>query len=236
MLAIKNNKKIKILFYLFLFIFLSTVSFFEKTNIFNNKFFFNIDTINIYNYKSGSSNIDNLELKKKLGNLILGKNLLLMKPNDIEQILNKNSLISDYKIQKKYPSTINIELNEINFVGKMIKNKKKYLLTNNSKLLPSEDYLVEKDLPNIYGKDSEIYFNDLQKLLKLNNFNLNLISSYYFFQINRWDLVLYDDKTIKLPSSGLEEAIKMMNKILNSEDFSKYSIIDLRINNKIITQ
>ena len=175
MLAIKNNKKIKILFYLFLFIFLSTVSFFEKTNIFNNKFFFNIDTINIYNYKSGSSNIDNLELKKKLGNLILGKNLLLMKPNDIEQILNKNSLISDYKIQKKYPSTINIELNEINFVGKMIKNKKKYLLTNNSKLLPSEDYLVEKDLPNIYGKDSEIYFNDLQKLLKLNNFNLNLI-------------------------------------------------------------
>ena len=96
--------------------------------------------------------------------------------------------------------------------------------------------MIDQDLPNIYGKDVEYYFNDFQKLLKLNDFNLNIISSYYFFQINRWDLILNNQKIIKLPTKSLEEAIKTANKLLNSEDFNKYSVIDLRINNKIITQ
>ena len=81
-----------------------------------------------------------------------------------------------------------------------------------------------------------LVFNDFQALLKLNKFNLNTISSYYFFQINRWDLVTNNQKLIKFPSKGLEEAIIVANKLLNNKDFNKYSVIDLRINNKIITQ
>jgi cell division septal protein FtsQ len=98
------------------------------------------------------------------------------------------------------------------------------------------DHLNDQNLPNVYGKDAEYYFNNFQKLLKLNNFNLNIISSYYFFQINRWDLVTNDQKIIKFPSKGLEEAIKVAKKLLNNKDFDKYSVIDLRINNKIIIQ
>ena len=71
---------------------------------------------------------------------------------------------------------------------------------------------------------------------KLKLFNLDIISSYYFFQINRWDLVTNNKKIIKFPSKGLKEAIKVANKLLNNKDFNKYSVIDLRINNKIITQ
>ena len=41
---------------------------------------------------------------------------------------------------------------------------------------------------------------------------------------------------IKFPSKGLKEAIEVANKLLNNKDFNKYSVIDLRINNKIITQ
>ena len=33
--------------------------------------------------------------------------------------------------------------------------------------------MINHDLPNIYGKDAEYYFNDFQKLLKLNNFDLS---------------------------------------------------------------
>ena len=96
--------------------------------------------------------------------------------------------------------------------------------------------MIDQDLPNIYGKDAEYYFNDFQKLLKLNDFNLAIISSYYFFQINRWDLVTNNQKIIKFPSKDLKEAIKVVNKLLNNKDFIKYSVIDLRIYNKIITQ
>ena len=94
----------------------------------------------------------------------------------------------------------------------------------------------DKDLPSIYGKDAEYYFNDFKKLLKSKNFNLNNVSNSYFFQINRWDLVLNNKKIIKFPSKNLEEAIKVANKLLQNKDFNKYSVIDLRINNKIITQ
>ena len=109
-------------------------------------------------------------------------------------------------------------------------------MADNNNLIPFVDHLTDQNLPNIYGKDVEYYFNDFQKLLKLNNFNLNIISSYYFFQINRWDIVTNNQKIIKFPSKGLKEAIKVANKLLNNKDFNKYSVIDLRINNKIITQ
>ena len=226
-----DNKKIKILFYIFIFIFLSTVSFFERTNIFSNKIFFPLNKIEIYGYEK----VDHVAMQSQLSNLI-GQNLLFMNPKDIEEILDENKLISEFTIQKKYPDTVNINLKEINFVAKIFKDKKKYFLADNDILIPFKDYVIDQDLPNIYGKDAEFYFNDFQKLLKLNNFNINIISSYYFFQINRWDLVTNNQKIIKFPSKGLKEAIKVANKLLNNKDFNKYSVIDLRINNKIITQ
>jgi len=231
MLVVAGNKKIKILFYIFIFIFLSTVSFFERTNIFGNKIFFPLNKIEIYGYEK----VDYVAMQSQLSNLI-GQNLLFMNPKDIEEILDENKLISKFTIQKKYPDTVNINLKEVNFVAKVFKDKKKYFLADNDNLIPFKDYVIDQDLPNIYGKNAEYYFNDFQKLLKLNDFKLDIISSYYFFQINRWDLVTNNQKIIKFPSKGLEEAIKVTNKLLNNKDFNKYSVIDLRINNKIITQ
>jgi len=229
--VVTGNKKIKILFYIFIFIFLSTISFFERTNIFGNKVFFPLNKIEIYGYEK----VDYVTMQNQLSSLI-GKNLLFMRPKDIEEILDKNKLINEFTIQKKYPNTVSINLKEVNFVAEIFKDKKKYFLTDNDNLIPFKDYVIEQDLPNIYGKDAEYYFNDFQKLLKLNDFNLDIISSYYFFQINRWDLVTNNQKIIKFPSKDLKEAIKVVNKLLNNKDFNKYSVIDLRINNKIITQ
>ena len=231
MLAVTGNKKIKILFYIFIFIFLSTISFFEKTSIFGDKVFFSLNKIEIYGYEK----VDYLKMQSQLSGLI-GKSLLFINHEYIEDILDENKLISEFTIQKKYPNTVSINLKEVNFVAEIFKDKKKYFLTDNDNLIPFKDYVIEQDLPDIYGKDAEYYFNDFQKLLKLNNFNLDIISSYYFFQINRWDLVLNNKKIIKFPSKNLKAAIKLANKLLKNKDFNKYSVIDLRINNKIITQ
>ena len=231
MLVMIGNKKIKILLYILVFIFLSTISFFERTNIFNYKIFFQLNEIKILGYKK----VDHTAMQGQLNGLI-GQNLLLIKRNDIEYIINENKLISEYTVKKQYPNKINIKLKEVILVAQLIKDKKKYFLADNNNLIPFVDYLTDQNLPNVYGKDAEYYFNDFQKLLKLNNFNLDIISSYYFFQINRWDLVTNNQKIIKLPSKGLKEAIKVANKLLNNKDFNKYSVIDLRINNKIITQ
>ena len=226
-----GSKKIKVLFYILVFIFLSTISFFERTNIFGDQIFFQLNKIQIQGYEK----IDHKTIQSQLSGLI-GKSLLFINPKDITDILDKNKLIKEFTIQKKYPNTVNINLKEVNFVAKVFKDKKKYFLADNNNLIPFKDYEKGQDLPNIYGKDAEYYFNDFQKLLKLNDFNLDIISSYYFFQINRWDLVTNNQKIIKFPSKGLNEAIKVANKLLNNKDFNKYSVIDLRISNKIITQ
>ena len=231
MLIAPGNKKIKILFYILVFIFLSTISFFERTNIFGNKFFFRLKEIEI----SGHKKVDHVAMQRKLNSLI-GQNLLLIKRKDIEDIINENKLISEYTVVKQYPNKISVKLKEVVLVAKFIIDKKRYFLADNNNLIPYADHLTDQNLPNVYGKDAEYYFNDFQKLLKLNNFNLNIISSYYFFQINRWDIVTNNQKIIKFPSKGLTEAIRVVNKLLNNKDFNNYSVIDLRINNKIITQ
>ena len=194
-----------------------------------------IEGVEYIRKKYGYEKVDYVTIQNQLSGLI-GENLLFMKPEGIKEILDENKLISEFTIQKKYPNTVNINLKEVNFVAKVFKDKKKYFLADNDNLISFKDYVIDQDLPNIYGKDAEYYFNDFQKLLKLNNFNLDIISSYYFFQINRWDLVTNNQKIIKFPSKGLKEAIKVANKLLNNKDFNKYSVIDLRINNKIITQ
>jgi len=231
MQAIIDNKRNKILFYILVFIFLSTINFFEKTNIFGNKVFFQLNEIEISGYKK----IDHTAIQSKLNNLI-GRNLLLIKIKDIEDIISENKLISQYTIKKHYPNKIHVKLKETILLAKLIKGKTKYFLAENNNLIPFMDDLNDQNLPNVYGKDAEYYFNDFQKILKLNNFNLDIIYSYYFFQINRWDLVTNEQKTIKFPSKGLTEAIKVVNKLLKNKYFDKYSVIDLRISNKIITQ
>ena len=226
-----GNKKIRIVFYILLLIFLSTITFFEKTKIFGNSNFFQVEIVEI----NGHKKINQAKMKKQL-NFLMGKNLFFIKSEDIKDIISANELISSFEIKKKYPNTISIEIKEVNFVAKLVKEKKKYFLADNNALVPFKKYPIDQDLPNIYGKNADRHFNDFQKLLKSNNFDLNMIERYYFFQINRWDLILNNKKTIKFPPKGVEEAINIVNKLLKDKDFDRYSIIDLRINNKIITE
>ena len=168
MLVTTGNKKIKVLFYILVFIFLTTISFFERTNIFGDKVFFQLNKIQIQGYEK----VDHKAIQSQLSGLI-GKSLLFINPKDIKDILDKNKLINEFTIQKEYPNTVNISLKEVNFVAKVFKDKKKYFLADNNNLIPFKDYVIGQDLPNIYGKNAEYYFNDFQKLLKLNLFSFS---------------------------------------------------------------
>ena len=69
-----GSKKIKVLFYILVFIFLSTISFFERTNIFGDQIFFQLNKIQIQGYEK----IDHKTIQSQLSGLI-GKSLLLYK-------------------------------------------------------------------------------------------------------------------------------------------------------------
>ena len=76
------------------------------------------------------------------------------------------------------------------------------------------------------------FFNELVK----NNFNINKIKAFYYFDVGRWDIVLKNEKTIKLPKTNYENILKEIDSILNDPGFSKYKIFDYRIKEQLILQ
>ena len=231
MLALKDNRKIKILFYVFILLSLSTINFFKLDNTINKQTFFPINKIEI----TGTNKIDKNKILKKL-DFLHGKNIFIFNRIEIDNVLNRNNLIKEFKITKYYPNKIKIELKEPIFVALIVKKQKKYFLTDNQKLILFNEKFNEKLLPTIYGVNGEKFFKDFYNKLKRNNFNLEMIKNYYFFQINRWDLILNNGLLIKLPTKELDEAIILAKKLIKDSNFKNIEIIDLRIKGRIITQ
>jgi len=231
MLALKDNRKIKILFYIFVLLSLSTINFFKFDNNINKQTFFLINKIELI----GTNKIDKNKILKKL-DFLYGKNIFIFNRIEIDNVLNKNNLIKEFKITKYYPNKIKIELKEPIFVALIVKKQKKFFLTDNQKLILFNEKFNEKMLPTIYGINGEKFFKDFYNKLNRNNFNLEMIKNYYFFQINRWDLILNNGLLIKFPAKELDEAIILAKKLIKDSNFKNIEIIDLRIKGRIITQ
>ena len=55
-----------------------------------------------------------------------------------------------------------------------------------------------------------------------------------FFSSNRWDLEIYDEKIIKLPSKNYNKSLKNFMSLKEENNFDKYKVFDYRINNQLI--
>ena len=115
------------------------------------------------------------------------------------------------------------------------KDKTKYIIDSSSNLVDFKNY-ANLDLPNIFGNEAEKDFVNFFNQLLNNNFPIKMIKNYYFFQIERWDLQLINNKIVKLPHKNTSEAIKKTIELLNRKDFENYKIIDLRVDGKIIVE
>ena len=230
MQVLKDSKKIKISFYIFILLSLSTINFFKFDKI-SKLTFFPINKIEI----TGTNKIDKSSLLRKL-DFLYGKNIFIFNKIEIGNILRKNSLIKEFKITKYYPNKIKIELKESIFVALIIKEHKKFFLTDNQKLVLYNENFNEKLLPTVYGVGGEKLFQNFYIKLKSNNFDLEMIKNYYFFQMNRWDLILNNGLLIKFPTKELDEAIILAKKLIKDSNFENIKVIDLRIKGRIVTQ
>ena len=231
MQALIDNKKIRILFYFFFIFFLSTINFFKiETN--KTQSIFLVNNIEIL----GTKKINKNELLQNL-KLFYDQNILLIRKNDIQKIIEKYELIKEFNIKKVYPDKLKIEIYESEIVGFVIKNKKKYFLTDHKKLLLTDDFnLITGTLPFIYGQNTEKYFSTFYNMLNKKNFNLKLIKNYYFFESQRWDIELKNGLIVKFPIYELEKAIEISQELIKNKNFNTLSVIDLRIKGKVITK
>ena len=213
----------KILIYVFLFILLGT---------FNNKNLNKIELFKIKNIKIiGLRDNEKYQLNNQL-EFFKSKNLYFLDKLKIENILNSNNLIKDYSIFKRYPSTIEVNINRANFLAKVQKNGKNFYFASNGKLIHKKKYI--KELPFIFGKFKNKDFFDLLNVINNSKFDYSEIKNLFFFSSGRWDIETHSGVIIKLPRDRLKEAFDLTLRILSQNNFGQIKIIDVRQKNQVI--
>ena len=213
----------KIIFYIFLIIFLSTLNSKHISEI----RFKNVDQITVI----GLQENEKQDLLNDLQLLNL-KNIFFLKKFELMNKLEANKLIENYIIFKKYPSSIVIKVNKTKFLANVFNNGKSFVLGSNGKLI--ETIEKKNNLPNIFGEyDKDSFFN-LLKSIKNSNFRISNIKNLYFFKSGRWDIETKLDVIIKLPKDNLKDSLNLSLDLLNNNEFKKVKILDLRQHNQII--
>ena len=219
----------KLYFYLIILIILVSIHNFKITNNFNN--FFNINKIEI---KNGLNENLNQNILLSL-NKFINSNIFLLKTEELAFLFDKFNLVEEYKIKKKYPSAIEVEVKQTEILAYFLENNQKILIGQNGKEI-KDKIISTKDLPILIGTININKFLSLNKLLLENEFNLKDFTRIYYFKSDRWDLEFKNNLIIKLPFYGLDETLKKLKKIYNKNQFNNLKIIDLRVAGRIIVK
>ena len=218
-----QRKSKKILIYFFLLFLVGSIN---NINI-NNLKFQSVKNINV----TGLENEDNSIISKKIKNLKLD-NIYLINKKDINTLIESNNLVEKYFIFKKYPSSLNINIDKTSFLARISKNGKIYDLGSNGKLIENEN--SNNQLPFVFGNPEIVEFFNIKKIIDQSQISFEEIESLYFFLSKRWDLKLRNNIIIKLSNDNTKEGLKIASEFLYNNEFKDIKIIDARIKNQII--
>ena len=213
----------KIIFYLFLFFLLVTIN----SNLIFNWSLPKIDKIEV----SGLDFEESEKIKKIIKSLVKG-NIFLIDNENIENEIYSLKIVEEFKIFKKYPSTLQVKVKKTDYLAITIKEGLKYYVGSNGELI--EDETLVENLPYIYGNLNTQEFFKLKNEIENSDFYFNQILNLYFYKSNRWDIETIDGYMIKLPRNNVKETLNLFVRLMNEKYFNDKLIIDLRQRNQII--
>ena len=218
-----QQKGKKILIYFFLLFIVGSINNISLNNLKLKK----INHINI----NGLEENDNAILLQEIKNLNLD-NIFLINKNEIINQINLNSLVENYNIFKRYPSSIDVNIKKTKFLARINNNGKIFLIGSNGKL--TENNFSSNQLPFIFGNPNIYEFLDFKKTIDQSKISYEEIKNLYFFSSQRWDLELKNNVIIKLSKNYTKESLNLALEFLYSDEFRDVTIIDARIKNQII--
>ena len=219
--------KKKYLLYLSVFFLLSTINSQSLINL-------NLFKIKDIEVLEDKSNINNSVKEIIEDNLITFKNqnIFLLDKKKIVKKISDNNWISNFSIQKKYPSKLIVNLKKTEPIAKIIINNEIFYVGSNFKLIKSK--IQFNNLPNIFGKPKLDQFENLINNLNLSSLSYKDISEIYYLKSGRWNLKIQNEVIIKLPKDNILESLNLVNKILQNKNISSKNTIDLTVKNQII--
>ena len=175
--------------------------------------------------------VDESLLKRKLS-FLYGENIIFFNNNEIAKKLDNLDFIESFEIKRIYPNKIIIKIFEKTPIAILQNKKNKFYYTSNGDLI--NFFKIEKfdNLPIVFGDKKN--FSIFVKKLKEINFPLDQIKTFYFFEINRWDLTTKKNQIIKLPIQGYDESLLNFIELDKRDNFDKFKLFDYRINNQLI--
>ena len=222
------DRKLRLFFYLILFLLLSTQIAKNKnikSNI-NNK----LNSIEVI----GLSEENNLKVYEGL-KFLLTESIFFINKKELQNILRKNNLIDYFYVRKIYPNLIQVKIKQADLLAITNQNNKKFYIGSNGKLIPINQITVfNNKLPFVYSKSNYIDFVKLKKIIDKSKFKFEEIESFYYFPSNRWDIKTKDGFLIKLPEQNIAKSLKFAELIIESKKFEDKKVIDLRISKNII--
>ena len=222
------DRKLRLFFYLILFLLLSTQISKNKnikSNI-NNK----LNSVEVI----GLSEENNLKVYEGL-KFLLTESIFFINKKELQNILRKNNLIDYFYVRKIYPNLIQVKIKQTDLLAITNQNNKKFYIGSNGKLIPINQITVfNNKLPFVYSKSNYIDFVKLKKIIDKTKFKFEEIESFYYFPSNRWDIKTKDGFLIKLPEKNIVKSLKFAELIMKSKKFEDKKVIDLRISKNII--
>jgi len=219
----QQRKSKKILIYFFLLLVVGSIN-----NINVNKLKIKgVNDINIIGLDIKDKSI----LLKQIKNLNLNNIFSINKDVLINEI-ESNSLVEKYLIIKKYPSSLEINIEKTKFLAKINKNGQIFYLGSNGKFIKN-DFSNDK-LPFVFGNPDVIEFFNIKEIIDKSKITFKEIKNLYFYPSKRWDLELKNNTIIKLPSDHTNLALNLAIEFLYDNKFNDNKIIDARIKSQII--
>ncbi len=201
---------------------------------------FNPNNFNIgFNlFKINKIEIKNLKVldKKKIKNLFdkefSESNLLVLDKKKIDKIARDNALIDYIEFRKIYPSKLQVIIYEKKTIAIINYKQNKFYLTKDGEEIEYFKNAILEKLPNIFGKQKN--FLEIYTTMSQLNFPISKIKSFYYFEIGRWDIILENDKIIKLPVENFISSLENFMKLYQKINYEKYSVFDYRIKDQLI--
>ena len=220
-----QRKGKKILIYFFLLLLVGSIN----NDTFNSFKFDKIKNINVL----GLGHKDNQDLLYNIIDLNLG-NIFFLNKENINKIINSNTLIHDYEIFKRYPHSLDINVKRTKFLARIKDNKNFFLIGSNGKLSPIEHKDKSDYLPFIFGKPKIDQFLKFKTIIDSSKFEYKDIDSIFFFSSNRWDIQLKNELLVRLPSKNIKKTLDLVSDFLIENTNNSIKIVDARIQNQII--
>lgn len=218
---LKNKKNFFLYFFLLLII--SSINNINLSNL-------DLNEVEIAHIK-GLEEKNNLILLKEIKNLNL-ENIFLINKKEITNQIESNNMVEKFRVFKRYPSSINIDIEKTKFLARINDNGKIYFVGSNKKLI--EKKFSSNYLPFIFGSPEINEFLNLKKIIDQSKISYDEIKNLFFFPSKRWDIELKNNIIIKLSKNDIKKSLKSALEFLNNNEFKDIKIIDARINNQII--